>query len=83
MEVICKACGQDMNEVDTCTATTVVLKDGHGILMEFDKSRFHFTEEGGRCHDCGIKHGELHHMGCDVERCPRCEGQLITCYCWN
>ena len=83
MVVICKLCEQDMNAVDTCTVTTMILKDHYGIQMEFDRSRFHFTEESGRCHDCGIKHGEIHHLGCDVERCPRCREQLITCYCWD
>jgi len=31
------------------------------------------------CHDCGCKEGELHSPGCDMERCPLCGGQLITC----
>jgi len=36
-----------------------------------------------KCHDCGIENkiGNLHHYGCDVERCPRCGGQLISCDC--
>lgn len=33
------------------------------------------------CHDCGAKEGEIHQRGCDMERCPFCGGQLITCSC--
>ena len=33
------------------------------------------------CHDCGIKFGNVHHVGCDVESCPKCNGQFIGCGC--
>lgn len=36
---------------------------------------------GSKCHDCEVKVGQLHVPGCDVERCPRCSGQLISCEC--
>ncbi len=35
------------------------------------------------CHDCGCYEGELHERGCDMERCPFCLGQLISCSCSN
>lgn len=33
------------------------------------------------CHDCGVIKGELHVEGCDVERCPGCDGQRFNCDC--
>lgn len=77
---ICSRCKQEMNgeSLDTCTGNVhVEFPDG----AKLPSSTYHFDEPSGRCHDCNIKHGGYHHPGCDVERCPRCEGQLISCGC--
>jgi hypothetical protein len=34
------------------------------------------------CDDCGARRGALHKLGCDLEPCPRCDGQAITCDCF-
>jgi hypothetical protein len=73
---ICDVCKQEMTEGGGCKAT-VVLIGGFG----FPRSRDHDESDDGRCHDCGAVHGELHHPGCDMERCPVCNGQLISCGC--
>lgn len=37
------------------------------------------------CNHCKVKAGEYHIPGCDVEECPKCENQSISCSCtsWN
>ena len=74
---ICEYCNQEMREADSCTVDHVDFPNGNQI----PSLTKHFSEPSGRCHDCNIKHGGYHHPGCDVERCPRCEGQLISCGC--
>jgi hypothetical protein len=33
------------------------------------------------CHDCAVRAGQLHVVGCDVEVCPACGRQAISCSC--
>ncbi len=35
----------------------------------------------GECPACGVAEGEYHFLGCLVEVCPWCEGQLSKCNC--
>lgn len=35
-----------------------------------------------RCHDCNVAAGGFHHIGCDMEICPRCGGQFLGCSCF-
>ena len=39
------------------------------------------TEETILCPACGVMEGEEHLLGCIVEVCPWCEGQLSNCNC--
>jgi hypothetical protein len=36
---------------------------------------------GGVCGDCGVLPGQFHVPGCDLEECPQCHVQLISCDC--
>jgi hypothetical protein len=35
-----------------------------------------------KCDDCGVPRGTFHLLGCDIEQCPRCGGQAISCDCF-
>ena len=69
--VICQLCKQVMKEVDGCIVQTVYCNDTA-------YARIPASED---CSDCGAKAGQVHHYGCDQERCPACGGQLISCSC--
>lgn len=70
----CKYCKQEMNKVNGCKFTHI----------KIDKKNYKRSLESWnqkRCGDCGAKVGFPHHYNCDVERCPKCKGQLISCEC--
>jgi hypothetical protein len=82
--VKCRDCKQEMNpEKKNCADTCVVgyIKIGGKVY----KRNTTYFDVNKRCHDCGIinKRGNIHHAGCDMERCPICKGQLISCDCWE
>ena len=35
------------------------------------------------CHDCGVNEGKIHKWNCDMEVCPKCLRQLLSCSCFQ
>jgi predicted Zn-ribbon and HTH transcriptional regulator len=78
----CPDCKGEMDEskkgcVDSCIVKQISIG---GKVYKRNTTQF---DNNKRCHDCGIKNkkGHVHHFGCDMERCPKCKGQIISCDC--
>ena len=78
---ICELCAHEMlDDAVSCIVTPVPTGTGvfHPIAFGSERVRSWKAE---RCGDCGVRPGGFHHRGCDMEECPRCRGQLISCGC--
>jgi len=77
--VKCDDCDLEMLAEETMSCTYRFILFGEE-LYERDTKYFDFND---RCHDCGIfnNEGNIHHQGCDIERCPKCGKQFISCSC--
>lgn len=49
--------------------------------IRYGDERPRWGAEHRGCHDCGVVRAMLHVPGCDVESCPACGAQAITCGC--
>lgn len=87
---VCQDCGKPMDTGVGCTLKELNRKKmvygripygeekrmHEGLAPEYVKGMFDTP-----CHDCNVTKGQYHHLGCDMEECPRCGGQLISCDC--
>lgn len=81
--VKCECCGREMLTADGCVKLPFKFEDGETLdPIKFGDEEECWVGEGQeRCGDCGCRVGYYHHSGCDIERCPRCDGQALGCDC--
>lgn len=46
-----------------------------------DKGDWYEGQADAKCGDCGAEYGEQHLPNCDIERCPICGLQFLSCGC--
>ncbi len=74
----CQFCNSEMNGSLGCVEVPVRLKAGVFAPIPWLTTDATQAVASVRCHDCDALPGNYHHRGCDEERCPNCDGQLIS-----
>lgn len=70
----CLTCKAELFSVNTCTGgDTVEFADGEILDAVTCADEY--------CYSCGVTLGKFHHSPCEVQICPSCRDQFISCDC--
>jgi hypothetical protein len=83
---VCDDCHQEMDIAQGCSGKKylVAFSNKTGNIKSWLRNA-DYGDNNERCATCGRvnKPGNIHHFGCDIERCPVCHCQLISCECFD
>ena len=84
----CNICGREMLTAKSCIGTQCEIDGRKYKRIRFGdpedmSARYIDFDKNVSCGDCGCHVGGFHHWGCDMEACPKCGHQLISCECEN
>ncbi len=77
---VCSWCHGEMTTAISCIVEAFHQKGHHLDMIAFGDEPGRRTT-GERCGDCGVFRGGWHHPGCDLQQCPACGRQLMSCGC--